>query len=259
MNISSYLRLVPSPIGLVTGANKGIGFEISRILSELGVFVWMAGRDSARIQEAAASLKKAGLPVDSVTLDVTDPKSAEAAAQHVQKVSGAIDILVNNAGIVNEQRLNEAGKPELLPPSRIELAMLRQTYETNVFGVFTVTKAFLPLLRKSPAGRIVNMSSGLGSLTLRSDPNGPYAVYNALAYCSSKSAVNGVTVAFATELRDTPIKVNAADPGHCATDLNAHTGPRTATQGAEIAVRLATLPFDGATCGYFDENGVVPW
>ncbi len=259
MNISTYRQLIPSPVALVTGANKGIGFEISRILAESGIFVWMAGRDSARIKEATASLKKAGLPVDAISLDVTDPQSVESAAQHVQTVSGALDILVNNAGIVNERRLNKAGEPEVIPPSQIELNTLRQTYETNVFGVFTVTKAFLSLLRKSPAGRIVNMSSGLGSLTQRSDPNWAYSVVNALAYCSSKTAVNGITVAFAKELKDTPIKVNAADPGYCATDLNGHSGPRTPTQGAEIAVRLATLPEDGPTCGYFDENGPVPW
>jgi NAD(P)-dependent dehydrogenase (short-subunit alcohol dehydrogenase family) len=161
MDNSSYLQLVPTPVALVTGANKGIGFEISRILAESGIFVWLAGRDPARIQTAATSLKKRGLSVDSVPLDVTDPKSVEAAAQHVQSVSGALDILINNAGIVNEQRIDEAGKLQLIPPSQIDLAMLRQTYETNVFGVFTVTKAFLPLLHKSAAGRIVNMSSGL--------------------------------------------------------------------------------------------------
>jgi NAD(P)-dependent dehydrogenase (short-subunit alcohol dehydrogenase family) len=259
MDISSYRQLVPSPVALVTGANKGIGFEISRILAEAGVFVWMAGRDSARIQDASASLKKAGLSVGSVPLDVTDARSIEAAAQHVQSVSGSLDILVNNAGIVNELRLNPAGKPEAIPPSELELSILRQTYETNVFGMFTVTKAFLPFLRQSKAGRIVNMSSGLGSLTQRSDPNWAYSAINAIAYCSSKTAVNGITVAFAKELKDTAIKVNAADPGYCATDLNGHSGPRSATQGAEIAVRLATLPVDGPTCGFFDENGAVPW
>lgn len=259
MDISSYRQLVSSPIALVTGANKGIGFEISRILAEAGIFVWLAGRDSKRITDATASLKKTGLSVNSVPLDVTDLQSVEAAVKHVQTISGALDILVNNAGIVNERRLNAAGEPEVIPPSELDLAVLRQTYETNVFGVFTVTKAFLPLLKKSAAGRIVNMSSGLGSLTQRSDPNWVYSVVNALAYCSSKTAVNGVTVAFAKELKDTPIKVNAADPGYCATDLNGHSGPRSATQGAEIAVRLATLPADGPTCGYFDENGPVSW
>jgi NAD(P)-dependent dehydrogenase (short-subunit alcohol dehydrogenase family) len=257
MDISSYRQLVPSPVALVTGANKGIGFEISRILAESGIFVWMAGRDPARIEDAATSLKKTGLAVESV--DVTNPASVEAAAQQVEKVSGALDILVNNAGIVNERRLNPAGTSEPIPPSQLELDTLRQTYETNVFGVFTVTKAFLPLLRKSSAGRIVNMSSGLGSLTQRSDPKWMYSAVNALAYCSSKTAVNGITVAFAKELQDTAIKVNAADPGYCATDLNGHSGPRTPIQGAEIAVRLATLPADGPTCGYLDENGVVPW
>jgi NAD(P)-dependent dehydrogenase (short-subunit alcohol dehydrogenase family) len=260
MDIASYRKLVPSPIALVTGANKGIGFEISRILAEAGIFVWMAGRDPVRINAAAASLKAKGLPVDHVPLDVTDPKSVAAAAKHVQDISGALDILVNNAGIVvNERRLNAEGKPEGIPPSEIELDTLRQTYETNVFGVFNVTKALLPLLRKSAAGRLVNMSSGLGSLTWRSDPNWTYSVVNALASCSSKTAVNGVTVAFAKELKDTAIKVNAADPGYCATDLNGHSGPRSAEQGAQVAVHLATLDADGPTSSYFNDDGVVPW
>jgi NAD(P)-dependent dehydrogenase (short-subunit alcohol dehydrogenase family) len=259
MDISSYLKLVASPVALVTGANKGIGLEISRELAQAGIFVWMAGRDLRRIEDATMPFKKAGLSVASVALDVTDPKSIEAAARQVQEISGVLDILVNNAGIAGEHRQNEAGELALIPPSDLDLEMVRRTYETNVYGVFSVTKAFLPLVRKSRAGRIVNMSSGLGSLALRSDPDGPYARYNALAYCSSKSAVNGVTVAFANELRKTPIKVNAADPGYCATDLNGHSGPRTAAQGAEIAVRLATLAADGPTCGYFDEKGAVPW
>ena len=259
MDIASYRQLVTSPVALVTGANKGIGLEISRILAESGIFVWMAGRDPARIRDAAASLKKAGLSVDSVPLDVTDPKSVEAAAQHVQAISGRLDILVNNAGIVAERRQNAAGESEVPPPSELDLAALKETYETNVFGVFTVTKAFLPLVRKSPAGRIVNVSSGLGSLAQRSDPNWGHAKFNALAYCSSKTALNGVTVAFAKELQDTAVKVNAADPGYCATDLNGHSGPRTPAQGAAIAVHLATLPADGPTSGYFNDEGPVPW
>jgi NAD(P)-dependent dehydrogenase (short-subunit alcohol dehydrogenase family) len=145
------------------------------------------------------------------------------------------------------------------PASSIDVDMLRRTYETNVFGVFAVTKAMLPLLRKSEAGRIVNMSSGLGSLTQNSDPSWGFSGVKPLAYNSSKTALNMITVVLAAELKDTPIKVNAADPGYTATDLNQNRGTRTVEQGAVAAVRLATLPADGPTGGFFNEDGVVPW
>ena len=136
---------------------------------------------------------------------------------------------------------------------------LRRTYETNFFGEFAVTQAMLPLLRKSDGARIVNISSGLGSLTQNSDPGYQYAGAKLLAYNSSKSALNALTIQFAHELRDTPIKVNSADPGYVATDLNNQRGTRSVEQGARIAVALATLPADGPTGGFFDEDGVVPW
>jgi NAD(P)-dependent dehydrogenase (short-subunit alcohol dehydrogenase family) len=145
------------------------------------------------------------------------------------------------------------------PPSGLDIEVLRRTYETNVFGPVAVTRAKLPLLRQSPAGRIVNMSSGLGSLTLTSNPAWEFADRNLLAYNSSKTALNAMTVQFAKELRDTPIKVNAADPGYTATDLNNHQGTHSVEQGARVAVCLATLPADGPTGGFFDENGTLPW
>jgi NAD(P)-dependent dehydrogenase (short-subunit alcohol dehydrogenase family) len=158
-------------------------------------------------------------------------------------------VLVNNAGVALDR----------VPPSQLEMEVLRRTYETSVFGVFATIKAMLPLLRRSPASRIVNMSSGLGSLTQNSDPRFPFAGVKLLAYNSSKTAVNGMTVLFAAELKDTGIKVNAADPGYVATDMNQHQGTRTVAQGAVAPVRLATLPPDGPTGGYFDESGSVPW
>jgi NAD(P)-dependent dehydrogenase (short-subunit alcohol dehydrogenase family) len=251
--------MVPSPVALVTGANKGIGFEIARELAEGGCFVWLAGRDLERVQAAAAKLESQGLKVNGVALDVTSPESAAAAAREVESVSGSLDILVNNAGISQEARHEKGRAPRVTSPSEVELETFRRTYETNVYGPLVVTQKFLPLLRKSPAGRIVNMSSGLGSLGQKSDPKSFLAQYNAVAYCSSKSALNAVTVAFANELRKTPIKVNAADPGYCATDLNGNSGPRTPVQGAAIGVKLATLPADGPTCGYFNDDGVVAW
>ncbi|MFI5907273.1 SDR family oxidoreductase [Dactylosporangium sp. NPDC051541] len=226
---------------LVTGANKGIGFEIARELRDLGLNVLVGARDPIRGKEAAAALG-----ADFLQLDVTDPASITAAAAQVE----VLDVLVNNAGVL----LERGALPSVTP-----IALLRDTYEVNVFGVAAVTNAFLPALRRAPAARIVNLGSGLGSLHFTSDPSHVYGQNPLLAYNSSKSALNAITVAYAAELRSTPIKVNAADPGYCATDLNFHSGPRTPVQGAVAAVRLATLPADGPTGGFFDEDGPVQW
>ena len=209
----------------------------------------VGARDAGRGAEAAGELAKEGIDARAVALDVTDGASIEAAAARIEADYGRLDVLVNNAGIALDNG----------PASTLNLDTLRRTYETNVFGVVAVTQAMLPLLQKSEAGRVVNLSSGLGSLTQNSDPNWGFAGVKPLAYNSSKAALNMITVLFAAELKDTPIKVNAADPGYTATDLNQHSGPRTVQQGATAAVRLATLPADGPTGGYFDEDGVVPW
>jgi len=235
-------------IALITGANKGIGKEIARQLGAQGMTVLIGARDTGRGEAAAAELTAGGADAHAVRLDVTDAASIEAAAHQIESEYGKLDVLVNNAGIA----LDGA-------PGGVDVDTLRRTYETNVFGVFAVTKAMTPLLKKSEAGRIVNMSSGLGSLTQNSDPNWGFAGVKPLAYNSSKAALNMITVIFAAELKDTRIKVNAADPGFTATDLNQHRGNRTVEQGATAAVRLATLPADGPTGGYFDEDGVVPW
>ena len=236
-------------VALITGANKGIGKEIARQLGAQGMTVLIGARDQGRGEEAAVELKAGGADAHAIRIDVTDAASIEAAARQIESEYGRLDILVNNAGIALDRG----------PASALDLETLRRTYETNVFGVFAVTQAMLPLLRKSEAGRIVNHSSGLGSLTQNSDPNWGFAGVKPLAYNSSKAALNMMTVIFAAELKDTGIKVNAADPGYTATDLNQHSGPRTVEQGATAAVRLATLPADGPTGGYFDEDGVVPW
>lgn len=236
-------------IALITGANKGIGKEIARQLGAQGLTVLIGARDEGRGAETVAELTKEGINAQAVPLDVTDGASIAAAAHKIESDYGRLDILVNNAGIAVDGG----------PASALDVEDLRRTYETNVFGVFAVTKALLPLLKKSEAGRIVNMSSGLGSLTQNSDPGWGFAGVKPLAYNSSKAALNMITVIFAAELKDTPIKVNAADPGFTATDLNQHQGPRTVAQGATAAVRLATLPVDGPTGGYFDEDGGVPW
>ncbi|WP_084960328.1 SDR family oxidoreductase [Thermoactinospora rubra] len=231
---------------LITGANKGIGFEIARQLGELGITAVIGARDEERGRDAARRL---GQPY--VRLDVTDPATVEAAAKWLEAEYGKLDILVNNAGIVVWQ-----DDPR---PSATPVDVLRQIYDVNVFGVVAVTNATLPLLRRAPAARIVNMSSELGSLTLARDPESPWWPHNYMAYNSSKSALNMITVAYAKELWDTSIKVNAANPGYCATDLNGHSGHRTAAQGAAIAVRLATLDEDGPTGAYLQDDGSLPW
>ncbi len=240
-------------IALITGANKGIGFEIARQLGEQGIAVLIGARDQARGEEAAEKLRADGLDARFVQLDVTDQRTIDAAVSAIEKGYGKLDVLVNNAAI----SLPEARTA----PSTLPIDALRKIYDTNVFGVFAVTQAMLPLLRKSDAGRIVNMSSHVGILSVLADPNSqmPSYVKAILAYNSSKTAVNAITVAFANELRETSIKVNAVSPGYVATDLNGHSGWLTPEQGAKVPVKYATLPADGPTGGFFDENGVVAW
>jgi NAD(P)-dependent dehydrogenase (short-subunit alcohol dehydrogenase family) len=245
--------MAPQPverkIALITGANKGIGQEISRPLGRQGMTVLIGARDEGRGRAAAETLQSEGIGAHYIRLDVTSQNSIEQAAQWIEGEFGRLDILVNNAGIL----IDDA------PPSELDLEVLRRTYATNVFGPVAVTRAMLPLLRKSAAGRIVNMSSGLGPLALTSDPGWEFAHINLLAYNSSKTALNAMTVQFAKDLRDTPIKVNAADPGYTATNLNHHTGTQSVEQGARIAVRLATSPADGPSGGFFDDDGSLPW
>ena len=239
-------------VALITGANKGIGFEVARQLGQRGIIILVGARNDERGQDAARTLQAEGIDARGVQLDVTDQASIDAAAAAIDADYGKLDILVNNAGI----SVREQGTP----PSALDLGDLRRTYETNFFGAFAVTKAMLPLLRRAEAGRIVNQSSNMGSLTYASDPDSVYSeMPPLLAYCSSKTAMNALTVFFARELLDTPIKINAVNPGYCATDLNGHSGYLTAAQGAEAAVRYATIGADGPTGGFFEADGMVPW
>ncbi|TCO53100.1 SDR family oxidoreductase [Actinocrispum wychmicini] len=234
-------------VALVTGANKGLGYETVKQLRDLGMTVLLAARDPERGTEAAKSLG-----VDFVRLDVTDPASAQAAAAVVGERFGRLDVLVNNAGITG-------GESGLI--RNADLATIRAVFDTNYFGIIHVTQAMLPLLLKSTAPRIVNVSSGVGSLAKMSDPDSPMAAMpGGLAYVPTKTAVNSLTVQYTRELRKDGVLVNAADPGYCATDLNNHSGFRTAAQGAAVSVHLATLPPDGPTGGFFTDDGaVVPW
>lgn len=237
-------------IALVTGATRGIGVEIARGLGAAGVTVLLGARDLDRGERWAQDLAADGVTAEAVQLDVTDDASVGAAAAWIDARFGRLDVLVNNAGIA----LDTLG-----PASATDVAVMRRTYETNVFGVVAVTNAMLPLLRRAPSARIVNVSSGLGSLTQTSGPDGAWSAYPLLAYASSKTAVNALTVQYANELRGTAITVNASDPGYCATDLNGHRGPRTPAQGAAVTVALALWGDGGPTGEFHDEAGPLPW
>jgi NAD(P)-dependent dehydrogenase (short-subunit alcohol dehydrogenase family) len=236
-------------VALVTGANKGIGYAIAAGLAAGGMSVLLAARDAGRGEQAAAALRG---DVHPVVLDVTDPESARAAAEHVEARFGHLDVLVNNAGITGPRGV-----------AAVDADAVRAVFETNVFGVLTVTNALLPLLRRAPSARIVNLSSSVGSFGRTTDPESPFASLPPSAtYPASKAALNALTVHYAKELRGTGILVNAADPGGTATDMTRAWGyrlDRSPARAATIVVRLATLGPDGPTGGFFDENGQVPW
>jgi NAD(P)-dependent dehydrogenase (short-subunit alcohol dehydrogenase family) len=228
---------------LITGANKGIGYEIAAGLGALGWRVGVGARDDRRREEAVEKLRADGADAFGVPLDVTDDESVAAAAASLDR----LDVLVNNAGITGDTPQD---------PSTIDLDILRTVLETNVFGVIRTTNAMLPLLRRSEHPRIVTVSSGVGSLTRQSAGQaGPIA----LGYSPSKTYLNAVTLQYVRELEGTNIKINLACPGYVATDLNGHQGHRTTQQGAATPIRLATLPDDGPTGGFFEDAGEVPW
>ncbi|MEU7144039.1 SDR family oxidoreductase [Nocardia sp. NPDC046473] len=233
-------------IALVTGANKGIGFAIAQGLGALGYTVAVGARDDARRAEAVARLSATGIDAFGVALDVTSDESATTAATTIERTAGRLDVLVNNAGIAG--RIDGGAQD----PTTLDLDVLRTVLDTNAFGAVRVTNAMLPLLRRAPAPRIVNVSSNMGSLTLQTGPI-------LAAYAPSKSLLNSLTTQYARQLADTDIIVNACCPGYVATDFTGFNSPRTPTQGAAIAIHLATLPDDGPRGGFFDDSGVVPW
>jgi NAD(P)-dependent dehydrogenase (short-subunit alcohol dehydrogenase family) len=237
-------------IALVTGANKGIGFEVARQLGAAGCTVLLGARNPSLGEAAAARLKTEGLEAGYVALDLDDRATIARAADRIAGDFGRLDILVNNAGMVD---------PGDGVPSLANLDALERTLRVNFLGSVAVTQAMLPLLRKAPSGRIVNVSSGLGSLTQSGDPASPQSTAEYFAYSASKAALNMLTVKLAYELRGTTIKVNSAAPGYTATDLNGHRGTQTIPQGAAEAIRLALLPDDGPTGTYSDRDGIVPW
>ena len=246
-------------VALVTGANKGIGREITRRLASEGMTVYLGARDEQRGRTAEKELARDGLDVHFVQLDVTDQGQVDAAAKRIEREAGHLDVLVNNAGVAVEWGV-------AVP--NVTAALMRQAYDVNVFGVVAVTSACVPLLRRSAAGRVINMSSPLGSLQLMTDPTSPVAARGLLAYNSSKAALNAITVLYANALRADGTRVNVANPGLVGTDLNGLSptadGVRTVEQGAEVPVRLALQNGDGPTGKFlgdddFAVDGIVPW
>lgn len=238
---------------LITGANKSIGFETAKQLLDLGYYVYLGSRDLQKGREAAAKLDSRD--VEALRIDVSDEGSIQAARHTLGEKTDVLDVLINNAGIrgVFPQQ-----------PSSVNVNQIRKVFDTNFFGLIEVTQTFLDLLRKSEAPRIVNVTSGLASLTLHSDPSWKYYNIKGGAYGPSKSALNAYTIALAYELRDTPFKINAVDPGFTATDFNEHRGTGTVQDAAARVVKYAIISESGPSGQYFSddnnpETGVSPW
>ncbi|HVS40309.1 MAG TPA: SDR family oxidoreductase [Gemmataceae bacterium] len=246
-------------VAFITGANKGIGFETARGLGRLGVAVVLASRDEAKGKAAADALRKEGVKsIEAVRFDVIRPEDHGQIARHLEARFGKLDILVNNAGVMLDEAAFEA-PGGFNTTTTVTPDVLRRTFETNFFGVVALTQALLPLIRKAPAGRIVNLSSILGSLTIHSDPSAPIYDKKAFAYDASKTALNAFTVHLAQALRGTKIKVNSAHPGWVKTDMGGSAAPMEVSEGGQTSVQLATLPDDGPTGGYFHLGQALPW
>ncbi|MEJ7830673.1 MAG: SDR family oxidoreductase [Segetibacter sp.] len=237
---------------LITGANKGIGFETAKQMADLGYFVFLGSRDKLRGGEAISKLKASGFSnVESVEIDVTNINSIIKAKDELESKIERLDVLINNAGI----SLMEV--PQIA--STVKVEAIQKVFETNFYGAVQTTQQFLSLLKKSEEPRIVNVSSDLGSLTIQSDPNWMFAKIKPLGYVASKAALNAFTIALAYELKDTNFKINSVNPGATATDLNNHMGKRTPEFSAQIIVKCATLKDYEPSGKFFSEEGILPW
>jgi len=240
-------------VALITGANKGIGFEVARQLGRAGFTVLLGARDAARGEAAAAKLRADGSDVRPVVADLDRAaETATALASYIEKEFGHLDVLINNAGAFDLTGGDG-------PASTVSIDAMKRTFATNFFGTVEFTQPLLPLLRAAESAIILNVSSGLGSIGLNNDPTSPYYPVKPLAYNASKAALNMFTVNLAWELRDTKVKVNSICPGFTATDLNNNTGTQTVEEGAIAIVRYAQQPADGPTASFFHKDGTYPW
>lgn len=235
---------------LITGANKGIGFETAKQLAQLGYFVYIGSRDKQNGMNAVRKLKASGITnVDTLEIDITNADSVETARKELESKVQQLDVLINNAGIAGDQ-------PQDIATGSID--NLRKVFDTNFFGAVQATQAFIDLLKKSDEPRIVNVSSRLASLTIQTESDNPnLRIYD--AYSCSKTALNAFTVLLARQFENTNFKINCVEPGYTATDLNGFKGAQTAEQAAKVPVKYATLPNDGPTGGYFGRDGELPW
>lgn len=240
-------------IALITGGNRGIGFETAKKLAEQGIKVVIGVRDEHKGEQSVDALKALGAEADYVIYDTSVPDAAQTVAKTLESRYGKLDILINNAGILKEDLIGQNNSLS------VDQDTLKTTFEANFFAVIALTQALLPLLQRSPAGRIVNLTSILGSQTLHSTPNSPIEVAKGLAYNASKSALNMFTIHLAHALKDTSIKVNSAHPGWVKTELGGPHAPMEISDSWKTSVRLATLDEQGPNGGYFHEDQTLPW
>jgi NAD(P)-dependent dehydrogenase (short-subunit alcohol dehydrogenase family) len=240
-------------IAFITGGNRGIGLETALQLGKQNVKVVIGSRDAEKGKAAAENLRAEGADVEAIRFDITKPADYQEAYKYFDKNFGKLDILINNAGVSKEA----FGTPN--NASSVAKEVLRETFETNFFGTIELTQVLLPLIKKAPEGRIVNLSSILGSLALHADPKSPIYGFKALAYDASKTALNAFTVHLAAELKDTKVKVNSAHPGWVKTEMGTDAAPMEIPDGAKTSVQLALLPANGPTGGYFHMGESLPW
>lgn len=237
---------------LITGANKGIGFEVVKQLASQGYFVYLGSRNIEKGKQAESELKANGfLNIEAIEIDVTNLSSIIKAKDYLSHKNQPLDVLINNAGISLTQVTQQA--------SEVQIETIQEVFETNFYGAIQTTQQFLPLLKQSVLPRIVNVTSDLGSLTIQSDPNWAFAKIKPIGYMASKASLNAFTIALAYEFKDTDFKINSVNPGATATDLNNHKGKRTPEFSAQIIVKCATLDKDGPTGMFFSEEGFIPW